>query len=870
MEATLFSTDRSFESNSGPGQTCPLPGPGRLSSPPAAGPLQLRWYQLEAVEAIWKHLHQRDDNPCAVLPTAAGKTAVIATLCQQAVMQWGGRVLVATHVRELIEQSARTLASMSPGLKVGVYSAGLKRRDMRQPVIVAGIQSVYERALDFDPFDLVIVDECVPAGTLVATPLGDVPIEALRPGQSVLNAIGTGVIVATSARPAMDLLTLEFDDGSRLTCTERHPVFTASGWIEAGAVEVGAMAFGITEVRALRDGVQAVEQVASDRRSASDEGTRLAQAAILLDLLLKEARERDDESSDARKSVADNAASGASAAIERRERATNASGAAGDALAARHAVGCGARDTDAHATNQGVADVLQDRPGESHEDDRDRTRWPQSRDSVAERAGSPEDSLPRGKRVVRSTRHERTRIEVVHNLHVSGHPSYFADGTLVHNCHLIPDSGEGMYRRFLADLRVARPTMRVIGLTATPYRMHTPVCAPENFLNHVCYEVGVRELIVQGYLSPLRSKAGHAKADLSQVAVRGGEFVAGELEQAMDRDSLVASAVQELLAETANRRSVLIFASGVDHAQHIAEAIAQHGHESVVVTGKTPIPQRDAATDRFRAGSLKYLVNYGVFTTGFDAPNVDAIVLLRATMSPGLYYQMVGRGFRIAPGKADCLVLDYGDNVLRHGPVDQLSTKIKEIQRRKGTGDAPAKQCEKCDALVAAGYSICPECGTPFPERQRTPHGAEASTAGILSYQVETCEREVKDIEYSEHFKRDAEGKPPTLRVRYYFDYYMESASEWVCIEHAPGSFARRKAEEWWARHSERPFPSSVAEAVQLCQDGEVRRPTHVELRRKAGEKWWEVTRAIFPEIPGAESTSASDDLASLASEVPF
>ena len=527
----------------------------------------------------------------------SGKTPVIATLCQQAVQHWGGRVLVATHVRELIEQSAKTLQSMAPSVSVGIYSAGLKRRDKRQPVIVAGIQSIYERGLEFDPFDLVIVDEA----------------------------------------------------------------------------------------------------------------------------------------------------------------------------------------------------------------------------------------------------------------------------------HLIPDSGEGMYRRFLNDLRVARPTMRVIGLTATPYRMHTPVCSPENFLNHICYEVGVRELIVQGYLCSLRSKAGHAKADLSQVHVRGGEFVASELEGAMNLDALVESAVDELVRETKQRRSVLIFASGVDHAKHIAEAIVKRGHEAVVVTGETPIPDRDRAVDRFRRGGLKYLVNYGVFTTGFDAPNVDAIVLLRATMSPGLYYQMAGRGFRIAPGKTDCIILDYGDNVLRHGPVDQLSTKIKEIQRRKGLGgDAPAKQCANCDALVAAGYTICPECGTAFPERQRTPHNAEASTAGVLSYQVETCAKVVKDIEYSVHYKRDAEGKPPTLRVRYYFDYYMESASEWVCIEHAPGGFARRKAEEWWSRHSERPFPSSVAEAVQLCEDGEVRRPTQVELKRKAGEKWWEVARTIFPDEPGDAPVAPLATNDDLVGEIPF
>ena len=120
----------------------------------------LRLYQQEAIDAVYRHLRERDDNPCVVIPTGGGKTPVMATICCDAVSKWGGRVLILAHVKELLEQTAGTLSRIAPDLDVGVYSAGLKRRDTDHPVIVAGIQSVCQRACELDRFDLILVDEC--------------------------------------------------------------------------------------------------------------------------------------------------------------------------------------------------------------------------------------------------------------------------------------------------------------------------------------------------------------------------------------------------------------------------------------------------------------------------------------------------------------------------------------------------------------------------------------------------------------------------------------------------------------------------------------------------------------------------------------
>src|SRR5262245_1893515 len=121
--------------------------------------LVLRPYQEQVKAAVYEHLRMRDDNPCAVVPTAGGKTPIMASICKDSVVQWNGRVLILADVKELLEQTADKLKPICPEVKFGIYSAGLRRRDKEHPVIVAGIQSVYRRACELDPFDLIMVDE---------------------------------------------------------------------------------------------------------------------------------------------------------------------------------------------------------------------------------------------------------------------------------------------------------------------------------------------------------------------------------------------------------------------------------------------------------------------------------------------------------------------------------------------------------------------------------------------------------------------------------------------------------------------------------------------------------------------------------------
>lgn len=517
------------------------------------------------MDSIYSYLREKDTNPVCVIPTGGGKTPCIASICKDAITQWDGRVVIVSHIRELLEQSYSHIIKTDPSLEkhIGIYSAGLKKKQTEQSIILAGVQSVYKKACDIGARDIIIADEC----------------------------------------------------------------------------------------------------------------------------------------------------------------------------------------------------------------------------------------------------------------------------------HRIPPDGEGMWRTFIEEMKVIRPHCRVIGFTATPYRLQGGmICSPENILNEIAFSIGIKELIAQGFLSPLISKAGGKKADLSSLHVRGGEYIASEVEALFDTDPLVLAACTEILEYTENRKACLIFASGVAHGKHICEVLRSRGANAETIFGETPSTERDGIIKRFKAGEIKYLVNVAVLCEGFDAPHVDAIALLRPTLSAGLYYQQVGRGFRLSPQKADCLVLDFANLVHTHGPVDQIEVKPAKAKPEE-PGEPPGKECPECQGLMAAGCSTCPYCGFAFPPRELK-HEPTASMAGILSGQNRTEVRQVYEVRYSKHANRKEPEKPPTMRVEYVTStgVLRDSVSEWICIEHE--GWARQKAAAWWSMRSVVACPASVDAAVALANAGALATCEAVTVAIIAGEKW--------------------------------
>ena len=246
-----------------------------------------------------------------------------------------------------------------------------------------------------------------------------------------------------------------------------------------------------------------------------------------------------------------------------------------------------------------------------------------------------------------------------------------------------------------------------------------------------------------------------------------------------------------------------------------------------------------------------------------DAPNVDCVVLLRPTASPGLYYQCVGRGFRLHPDKTDCLVLDFGGNILRHGPVDAI-----EVAKREGKtgGEAPAKECPECMAVIHAGYSVCPDCGYEFPPPENGKHDARASDEGILTGEVIDTEYDVQDVFYAVHTKRGADDDAPkTMRVDYQVGL-NDFRSEWVCPEH--DGWARRKFEQWWHRRSNDPLPTTAQQAVDIADAGGLAATQRITVRKVTGERYHRIVACELGEK--LEPVPLEVALGYDESEIPF
>jgi DNA repair protein RadD len=360
---------------------------------------------------------------------------------------------------------------------------------------------------------------------------------------------------------------------------------------------------------------------------------------------------------------------------------------------------------------------------------------------------------------------------------------------IVDEADRIPTDGEGQYRSFMAGLEKSCPAVRVCGFTATPYRMGTGlVYGPDCFFDELVYDAGIRDLIEGGYLSPIRSKHGETP-DLSKIHVRAGDYIASELEEAFAVPKHVQSVVAEMIHYGSDRKAWLVFVSGIKHGEMVKAELAKHGIVAPFVTGDTPDGERKTLVQDYKDRKIKCMISVNVLSVGFDAPHVDMIVMLRATKSPGLYYQQVGRGLRRCDGKVDCLILDAANNITEHGPIDTLNDRIGRKTRCEGGGEAPVKMCPMCKELILAGLRICPSCQYEFP-KIIAKHDAAATTAEILS-----CVKG-HPVERTAYTIKQKPGRTPVLQVTYYASM-GEIAKEFVSLDQRSSTTAYQIGLKW-------------------------------------------------------------------------
>lgn len=366
------------------------------------------------------------------------------------------------------------------------------------------------------------------------------------------------------------------------------------------------------------------------------------------------------------------------------------------------------------------------------------------------------------------------------------------DLLLVDEAHLVPDKGEGQYITFVDGLRRINPDLKIIGFTATPFRTSSGLlCGIKKMFSSIAYNVSVTRLIDEGWLAPLVSRSCSAEYDTSKLRTSRGDFVQKDLAAHLAASGdVTALAVKSCLDEVTDRKKWLFFCGGIKQAEQVTELLKSGGRKVELVTGSTPNKERDALVKAYKNGVFDTLVNVGVFTTGFNVPDIDFIALFRPTQSVSLYIQILGRGMRIAPGKKDCLVYDFGGNLKRHGAINEIEILDK---LPAGKGAAPTKFCERCFHECFAGVRECPECGAKFPEPEKKVDEVAASGSFIARQRREWAA--VTRVDLDLHFKLE---KPPSLKVTYRSAGSV-IASEYVCIHH-PGR-ARNVALNWCRRH---------------------------------------------------------------------
>jgi DNA repair protein RadD len=358
------------------------------------------------------------------------------------------------------------------------------------------------------------------------------------------------------------------------------------------------------------------------------------------------------------------------------------------------------------------------------------------------------------------------------------------DLVIIDECHLVSHKDEGSYRHLLADLTAINPALRVVGLTATPYRLGHGLITDAPALFHAMIEpVSIAELIYKGFLSTLRSKPTNATFDVSGVHKRGGEYIESELQAAIDTDENNVAVVDEVIDRAEGRKAWLFFCAGVHHAEQIAALLNQRGIPAACVVGTTPKADREQILADFKAGRLRALTNANVLTTGFDYPDIDLIAMLRPTMSASLYVQMAGRGMRVKSHTDHCLVLDFAGVVQAHGPITAVQPPKKA---GKGNGEAPVKVCDACNELVHISAKICPTCDTPFPEPEKPK--LELHHDDIMGVDVQ--EMTVTEWRWRKHTSR-ASGKE-MLAVSYYGGLSDPLVEEYFPVTH--GGYAGEKA----------------------------------------------------------------------------
>lgn len=418
---------------------------------------------------------------------------------------------------------------------------------------------------------------------------------------------------------------------------------------------------------------------------------------------------------------------------------------------------------------------------------------------------------------------------------------------IIDEAHLISHKDTTTYRKFIDSVLSINPKCKVIGLTGTPFRADTGRLDQGDgaLFDDIVYDIPMKYMIDEGYWCRPTTKHTDFKMDVSGVGMRGGDYIASQLQKKVNTAAINDACVRELVEKGQERNKWLVFTAGVSHCESVLIQLRLAGISAEMVTGDTPKEERKQIIQDFKDGKFKCLVNVAVLTTGFNVPDIDLLCFMRPTKSPVLYIQCVGRGVRTVYAKGhdlstregrldaianshkkDCLILDFGGVIDELGPIDDIRVdKIykKQESSEKQTVQPVTKVCPECATVCYAAQLTCSACGHSFLDLTE-----QASTKAIVSDDAEP--EKVKIISGMTTYKRHKgkDGKPDTMVVKY---LTMGGAyREWICFDHPAGTWPNNKAAEWYMKFG---LDVDIPDSVESAINKKYKEPTHITVKKE-------------------------------------
>ncbi|MDR1164391.1 MAG: DEAD/DEAH box helicase [Deltaproteobacteria bacterium] len=434
---------------------------------------------------------------------------------------------------------------------------------------------------------------------------------------------------------------------------------------------------------------------------------------------------------------------------------------------------------------------------------------------------------------------------------------------VVDECHHVPSLEKGgQYHKVIGRLRAQNPDLRVLGVTATPYRLgHGYVYGNEcregrsNFFPRLNFLIGLNDLIRDGFLVPIRAKEGLSmEKALAKVSVKQGEYDIDELSRLYQEESHIEAAVNALAVHGEGRKKALVFAVSVAHAQKLAGAFNARGYRASAVYSLLSSEERLRILRDFENDSLNILINVGILTEGWDSPRVSLILMCRPTKAPALFVQMLGRGTRVCSGKKDLLVLDLADNFKTHGDP---ASPVVTFRKKRGAESPAYRDCPACRSLGAREDAVCRHCGRRFGDAEEAlergvaplerPLSSPLDFPGALSL-PEVMEPPAPPPPAEKHkvesyrIYRTLTSSGKAMAVLALYCQKAGCVRHWMDIEGASSVKSRFYARELWRKLSGGLIPpvtidEAIARAAELKIPGEVTVIIDGDFRR-AREIW--------------------------------